>query len=186
MNKYFINQIGYWSDQYEKGVTPAYLCGKYDPQIKEKIVSYLKSGIRGTEFLGYARCRFECEYSNTSQLGNTDMTDGNWMWPEGLSHYVDKHNLLLPPKFLDHMKENNYRFPIVDPAFIKLYQHGDNPSSLKVTGSNKLWETWLKEMGEDEYLRNPTIAEKTTPVQPENDVFDAFFAAQKDNENNNQ
>jgi len=182
MKHFFVNEVGYWSDLYENGVTPAYLCGKYDSQTKDKIVRYLKSGIRGTEFLGYARCRFECEYSSTKDLGNTDMTDGSWMWPEGLSHYVEKHNLLLPPEFVSHMKDNNFNLPIIDPDFIKIYQGGENPLSIEVSSNEKIWVAWLKEMGEDEYLQNPTIAKKVTPIQPEVDVFDAFFKAKNEKE----
>ena len=179
---FFLNVIGYWSEKYENGVTPAYLCGNYAPQTKEKIVNYLKSGIRGVEFMGCARCRFECEYSHTKDLGNTDMTDGSWVWPEGLSHYVEKHNLLLPPEFVAHMKKNNYKFPKIDPDFIKIYKDGEIFESIEVKGSKDIWKTWLKEMGEDEYLLNPIIAKQATPIKPEVDVFDAFFKAQKEKE----
>lgn len=181
MKKHFhIQYIGYWSERYENGVTPAFLCGVIDKASRDKIVAYLKNGIRGTEFLGYARCRFECELSNTKALGNTDMTDGQWMWPEGLSHYVEKHNLLLPPEFLKYLKRNNYQLPPIDSDFAKSFTGEGYPQQIETSGDDKVWVNWLKEKGEDEYLLNPIQAKKVTRHPPEHDVFDDFFKVQKE------
>ena len=35
-------------------------------------------------------------------MGSRDLTDGIWVWPEGLAHYVDIHSVGLPEEFTKH------------------------------------------------------------------------------------
>ena len=48
---------------------------------------YLRSGHTHTSFLGVSYCRFGCEWVEGSRC----ITDGTWVWPEGLVHYVEVH-----------------------------------------------------------------------------------------------
>ncbi|MEW2295410.1 hypothetical protein ABZ719_22350 [Streptomyces sp. NPDC006743] len=41
------------------------------------------------------------------------MTDGTWLWPVDLTHYVRRHHAALPQEFLDHIRANNYTVPVV-------------------------------------------------------------------------
>ncbi|MEU7429207.1 hypothetical protein [Streptomyces sp. NPDC040750] len=41
------------------------------------------------------------------------MTDGTWLWPVDLAHYVRRHHAALPQEFLDHIRTNNYTVPVV-------------------------------------------------------------------------
>ena len=60
---------------------------------RPRIVRYLRGGT--TLFRGYAcsYCRFGCfppdEDGGCPEMGGRDLTDGVWMWPEGLAHYVE-------------------------------------------------------------------------------------------------
>jgi len=36
-------------------------------------------------------------------MGRGELTDGVYMWPEGLAHYLEKHNVRLPQEFVDHV-----------------------------------------------------------------------------------
>ena len=38
-------------------------------------------------------------------------TDGTWLWPDDLSHYVKKYNIKLPDEFIDTMRNNNWNNP---------------------------------------------------------------------------
>ena len=53
--------------------------------------------------LGYSTCRL-CGLSD-STLGCCDLTDGTFVWPEGLVHYITHHNTPLPPEFLAHVTD---------------------------------------------------------------------------------
>ncbi|MBU6951963.1 hypothetical protein [Hahella sp. HN01] len=161
-----LNEIGFWSNNYENGVTPSFLCGDIGSD-KEGIISYLKNAARCDGWLGYARCRFECEYSESGPLGAAELTDGKWYWPEGLAHYVEAHNLLLPPQFLEHIRSLNYKVPELEPVFLKAIRNTSNLNEndeLKIKFSNHIWLNWLREMGEEVYLKHPVIVPKAKPA----------------------
>jgi len=159
-----LNYVGYWSHDYDDEITPSFLVGDFHEVQKRNIVKYLRSGIRGIEFQGYARCRFECNASYSKEMGNTDFSDGLWIWPEGLAHYVEAHNLLLPQTFISHMKESNFELKLPSSDFCAWFKTLEEQESFTTDGSNKEWLDWLKRMGETEYLKNPTIAEPHIPT----------------------
>lgn len=37
-------------------------------------------------------------------MGHRDLTDGVYVWPEGLAHYVKAHAVRLPDDFLAHVR----------------------------------------------------------------------------------
>ena len=74
---------------------------------KLKLVNYLKKGITFMQYRGYSTCRFECGVP-MEQMGDRDLTDGTWVWPEGLWHYVEKHNIILPEDFITHCRSSKW------------------------------------------------------------------------------
>src|SRR5262245_32169649 len=38
-------------------------------------------------------------------------TDGVWTWPNSLRHFVSRHDVRLPDRMVDHIRENSYRCP---------------------------------------------------------------------------
>jgi hypothetical protein len=44
-------------------------------------------------------------------MGSRDLTDGVWVWPEGLAHYVEEHDVMLPDAFLHTMRANEWKMP---------------------------------------------------------------------------
>lgn len=75
---------------------------------KRLVSSYLKSGRIWAHEFGYSYCRFQCGIEDYA-LGSNDLTDGTWLWPEGLWHYVEAHSVGLPVQFLDHLRDRGYR-----------------------------------------------------------------------------
>ncbi|MFT5355009.1 MAG: hypothetical protein ACI9KE_002222 [Polyangiales bacterium] len=75
---------------------------RYEGQ-KSKIVAFLRGGESGEAYLGYSYCRFEDCTASGPSMGSTDRTDGTWVWPEGLVHYVDAHDVALPPEFIEYV-----------------------------------------------------------------------------------
>lgn len=45
-------------------------------------------------------------------------TDGTWIWPASIPHYLRKHGVPPEPEFLDHIRANNFTPPIPDPATV--------------------------------------------------------------------
>jgi hypothetical protein len=42
-------------------------------------------------------------------LGSADLTDGLWIWPEGLCHYIDVHSVRLPDEFVQHAAASDFK-----------------------------------------------------------------------------
>jgi hypothetical protein len=74
---------------------------------------YLQSGRRFRSYLGYSFCRFGCGVPDRN-MGDSDLTDGVWVWPEGLAHYVVLHRVNLPATLIETMETNLWIVPPVD------------------------------------------------------------------------
>jgi hypothetical protein len=95
-----LETIGFWfldraPNQYPR---PQALVGPWDPATRAHVLAYLNGGHQLFIYGGPARCRFACRET----LGNRDLTDGTWVWPEGLGHYVELHDVQLPERFVAH------------------------------------------------------------------------------------
>ncbi|MFX0098425.1 MAG: hypothetical protein ACFFCS_02515 [Candidatus Hodarchaeota archaeon] len=99
--------IGYWAGRVEehnnpyphpsKLVDPEFWENFYDNFgiIKSRIIEYLDGGIPCNFYRGLSSCRLCDEH-----VGSSERTDGKYIWPEKLSHYIDKHDVILPEEFL--------------------------------------------------------------------------------------
>src|SRR3954468_8163844 len=97
--------IGFWSgapDSRGCWLHPSVLVtpGFYGEE-KGRLVAYLKSGHLISAQLGYSFCRFEGGPPDR-EMGCRDLTDGTWLWPEGLWVYVDRYDVKLPEEFLTY------------------------------------------------------------------------------------
>jgi hypothetical protein len=104
--------VGYWIEDDGPDwphprdlVDPAWEIGD-----RARIVSYLRDGVRIHEDLGYSHCRFSGGPPDAA-MGNAELSDGVWIWPEGLWIYVDQYSVKLPADFVEHMRSNNFAVP---------------------------------------------------------------------------
>ena len=67
-------------------------------ELKQQIVTYLRAGRCVAHWKGYSSCRLCNEHCN----GSTDLADSKYVWPEGLAHYIEAHDVHLPVSFLLH------------------------------------------------------------------------------------
>jgi hypothetical protein len=91
-----------------------------------RLVEYLRAGATLAAYMGYSFCRFEdCRHPEHDRLGTRDLTDGRWVWPEGLWHYVADHRVRLPDAFVAEAAENNFAvpaLPALDPRQVSFDQ----------------------------------------------------------------
>jgi hypothetical protein len=94
--------IGYWRSGSQPDwpdpvdfVDPA-----WDDQERHMVWTYLKSGTVARAYRGLSRCGF-CHEHN----GSMEFTDGVYIWPQGLAHYLDAHAVRLPEVFVKHAVE---------------------------------------------------------------------------------
>ena len=69
-----------------------------------RLAAYLRAGESVQSWMGYSWCRFDCGIP-MHQLGTRDLSDGRFLWPEGLHHYVEMHAVRLPKVFMDHVAD---------------------------------------------------------------------------------
>src|ERR1700712_5643892 len=113
-----LRRIGYWKECLDDDYPfPQELRAEYTPGLAEKIATFLESGKFFASYLGSSWCRFGCPGNN----GSAEFTDGVWLWPGGLAHYVRHHSVGLPTDFVNHATsvespESAFRWP---PALVQ-------------------------------------------------------------------
>ncbi len=93
--------IGYWIETPRGSPFPApqECVGDLPQSTRARLVDYLESGRLVEQYRGYSWCRFGCG-ADARTMGSREFTDGMWLWPEGLSHYVREHSVILPSEFV--------------------------------------------------------------------------------------
>ena len=77
---------------------------------RELVARYYANGIVARVFLGNSTCRF-CG----ACTGSAELSDGEYLWPQGLAHYLAEHSVRLPEEAERH-------------ALVRLTQLDDAPS----------------------------------------------------------
>lgn len=93
---------------------PRWLVGPdRDPTDRERIVAYLRAGHLYAQWRGLSCCRFRCRI-DSSAMGSRCLTDGAWVWPEGLAHYVEAHSVRLPEEFIRSIERMGWKMPCIE------------------------------------------------------------------------
>ena len=103
--------IGFWNDGSDDCPlhNPQELLDEtWNPNLRESVFGYLEGGAECAHYLGSSWCRFDCG-AEGADMGTTDLTDGVWMWPAGLAHYVALHDVRLPDDFVEHARAGGFR-----------------------------------------------------------------------------
>ncbi len=108
--------IGQWIDLLRdtRYPPPQELVGDYDLAVQQSVADYLDHGHVYARYRGLIGCLFYCGHTE----GHVERTDGHWVWPCNLSHYVRDHSVLVPEDFINHA--SSWR---VLPDFDETWQH---------------------------------------------------------------
>lgn len=105
--------VGFWSDP--SGLFDYPLAWPHPAQLpkarwsseqKERVVAYLRAGAELVAYAGMSMCRFEQE-CGARPCGTRDLTDGTWLWPDGLEHYVEVHGIALPERLVERAEHSS-------------------------------------------------------------------------------
>ena len=132
--------IGYWHSYGPFASLPhpqSLVDPTWEPRRRRKVVKYLKSGLTWRLYMGFSTCRFCCAAN-----GATDLTDGVWVWPEGLAHYIEKHAVRLPDEFVAHADRNRFQI------------RGTLHSELQPANWRSFWEDWCARHARFEFEPN--------------------------------
>jgi hypothetical protein len=102
----WVRVIGLWLGTDDPGLPDVhrYIDPTADPAERAPIANRLDAGIRGGRALSYmgpSTCRI-CGCLN----GSGELTDGVFIWPEGLSHYVRDHGVTLPDEVEQQLRDD--------------------------------------------------------------------------------
>ncbi|PKW09341.1 hypothetical protein SAMN05428944_3504 [Streptomyces sp. 1222.5] len=76
---------------------------------EDRLVAYLESSTEIYSVMGAER---DVVTGDTWIPGAGSLvTDGTWLWPAELAHYVRRHHVLLPADFVAHIRDNGYVCP---------------------------------------------------------------------------
>jgi hypothetical protein len=95
---------------------------------RPRIVQYLSDAPAIAFSGGMSYCRFGCGWN-----GSSERSDGVWVWPEGLAHYVQCHDVRLPDDLVLHMRARGFR-PSV----------GVGQTSIGPPESSAYWRYWCR------------------------------------------
>jgi len=89
----------------------------WDGEERAKVVAYLDDAYYVRGALGYSWCRMGCPETMDVflEMGSKDFTDGFWIFPEGFVHYVKKHSVKPHSLFLEDIRKNEYKIPVLVP-----------------------------------------------------------------------
>ncbi len=122
-----IQIIGYWAASlYDELLLPQELPLCSDTTTLAAVVRYLRGGSWHETYRGYSWCRFDCGVPH-EEMGSREFTDGTWVWPEGLVHYVEVHRVPLPDAFTQKALGLSVAPPRAD-----------------LTDSLSFWKTWCQ------------------------------------------
>lgn len=86
--------IGYWpEDCVTWPIDPS-----WNTREKDLIVAYLLKPTTSVTHRGFSRCRI-CDRQN----GSRNFSDGTYVWPSGLAHYLIEHNVRPPAEFVAYV-----------------------------------------------------------------------------------
>ena len=81
---------------------------------EERILSYLRGGVKLLLILGLARDLLDKE---EPAIGPPDVfTDGTWLWTADVIYCVEKYHVRMPKTFISRMEEQGWRCPVVESA----------------------------------------------------------------------
>jgi len=103
--------VGYWGEGKDASDLPrpqSLVCMGWQAHDLDRIAAYLRGGHVFGAWGGFAQCRFT---NCGALLGSCDLTDGEWVWPEGVEHYLLEHGVCLPDAFVGTMQSNGWQVP---------------------------------------------------------------------------
>jgi hypothetical protein len=94
--------IGYWQSEHtlDWPDVAQFVDETWDAAERARVIGYLRGGGVVRRFWGVSACRL-CGMEN----GRAEQSDGEWLWPDGLAHYLEAHQVRLPEEFLAHVRE---------------------------------------------------------------------------------
>ena len=104
MDSPYLRAIGFWNGPYSPDGWPDiedFIDPEWDVDERDFVLAYLNHGVLARVYMGYSTCRLCGKADN----GDSEYSDGTFVWPSGLAHYVESHAVRLPREFVKHAED---------------------------------------------------------------------------------
>ena len=104
------NWYGYWLGTVDDDDLPEVSSAidlAWLPEDRDKLIFYLEHA----PCVGAASLMTECLLCDKRIPVSSHNSDGKWVWPTSLSHYLRAHFVVLPDRFADDIRQRNYAPP---------------------------------------------------------------------------
>ena len=104
--------LGFWADDNEEAGLPRphdFVDTSWDPHIRTVVQIYLDQSV--PELLSVCGGHSPCRLCDRSTNGCAEHSDGLYLWPSGLTHYLSAHAVKPPQDFIDHVLAQRGVFP---------------------------------------------------------------------------
>jgi len=95
------NWFGFWQTEPENDpmlpVVKDFIDPSWNPDDKDRIIAYLTNA---PIVVAAATDSEDCLLCSSDQLTSCFQSDGSWLWPEDLAHYVACHGVVLPNRLV--------------------------------------------------------------------------------------
>ncbi|MEV8371771.1 hypothetical protein AB0P21_03490 [Kribbella sp. NPDC056861] len=94
--------IGYWHGPEAAAGWPDpadFVDATWDDHERDRVADYLRRGFVVRAYMGCSPCRLCDSVTN----GDLELSDGVYVWPEGLVHYLVDHQVRPPEPFVSHV-----------------------------------------------------------------------------------
>ncbi|MEV7686430.1 hypothetical protein ACFW1F_22570 [Streptomyces bungoensis] len=105
------------------------------PWDEDRVLAYLESGLEIYSTMGAERDVLTGDEWITG--AGSLVTDGTWLWPTDLVHYVRRHHAVLPQEFLDHIRTNDYTVAAVPDELARHIFQEEFPDVAPATSPSK-------------------------------------------------
>lgn len=104
-----LRKVGFWHSEKEADLPmPVADTDTLTDEQRTALLSFLRAGRILLRYMGCSWCRLAPHNGCTEGDwldGSADMTDGVWLWPEALPHYIELHRVALPVEFVEYVME---------------------------------------------------------------------------------
>jgi hypothetical protein len=166
-----MNIIGYWIESLydDRFLAPQEVSGKLSTDLVDVVSNYLKAGHALFYYGGFSFCRFFCHDSqdvddwwSSNANGSRELTDGYWVWPEGLIHYVEEHKVDLPKAFLSDVLHGKAQDKSAQSRETIEFQINNN---IEIQRSLDVWLEWCRQNQDPTFRKQLLLMrEKAEPM----------------------